>query len=343
MGKIVAYDETGKDDNGMRFEDPYILLLLLLLPFWAYRYFRSSKPLSVSFPTAGMMKELPKPASVKFRHIPFFFRMLAVALIIVALARPQTGHGYTEITRSGIDIVMALDTSTSMEAQDLKPNRLEAAKEAMIRFVENRKNDRIGLVIFAGTSLTRCPLTLDYRVLKSFIEPVRTKMVEDGTAIGMAVAGGVNRLKNSDAKSKIIILLTDGVNNKGLIDPRSAMELAVSEGIKIYAIGVGRTGVFYQDVFDALLGRRRVPVRTEIDEELLKEMAERTGGQYFSAVNREELNGIYDEIDRLEKSDVKSRLYFEYEEQFHHFAVMAFALLLMEWLLSAKVMRRLPE
>lgn len=264
-------------------------------------------------------------------------------MLIVALARPQTGHGHQEISRHGIDIMLALDISTSMDIMDVKPTRLEAAKEAIIRFIENRSNDRIGLILFAGTSFTRCPLTLDYDVLKSFIKPIHSGMVEDGTAIGMAMANGVNRLKESKAKSKIVILLTDGVNNRGLIDPRSAIGLAVSKGIKVYTIGVGRPGAFYMDVDDPRFGKRRVPVKSEIDEKLLMEIARKTSARYYAARNENELEKIYGEIDRLEKSEVKSRIYYEYTEEFTFPAGFALLLLILEWFSHNRFLRKLPE
>lgn len=243
----------------------------------------------------------------------------------------------------GIDIILALDISTSMDISDLAPTRLEAAKSAMGKFIGNRHSDRIGLVVFAGTSLTRVPLTLDYDVLKSFIKPLKSGILEDGTAIGMAIANGVNRLAGSKAKSKIIILLTDGVNNRGLIDPETATELAVAKNIKVYTIGVGKPGIFYQDVDDPRFGRRKVAVRSEIDEELLRKIARKTGAQYYAARNERELANIYEEIDALEKSDVKSRFYYEYTEWFSPFAWLALVVLVTEFLLSKIVLGRLPE
>ncbi|MBI5177880.1 MAG: VWA domain-containing protein [Nitrospinae bacterium] len=328
----------------MRFADPYALLLLLLLPVWAYVHLgRKKKAPALVFASIGEMRDAPPPASVKFRHAPFVLRLCAVALLIVALARPQSGAGTQEITGKGIDIMLALDTSTSMDIMDMPPTRLEAAKNAILQFVERRKNDRIGLVVFAGASFTKCPLTLDYATLTSFIRPVTSGMVEDGTAIGMAIATSVNRLKQSDAKSRIVILLTDGMNNRGLIDPETAAGLAETEKVKIYTIGVGTRGMFYAQVDDPVWGKRTVPVQSDIDDDLLKKISGRTGGRYFAATDARELERIYEEIDRLEKSEVKSTVHFEYAERFMPFALVGLFLLCAEFVAAKKFIRSLPE
>ena len=329
----------------MRFANPYFLILVLLVPLWVVlmRRRRKKRPSGVRFSSVGIAKSIHPTTAVRYMFVPNTLRVLAILLLITTLARPQTGHGFREITRQGIDIMLALDTSTSMNIMDMRPTRLQAAKKAISMFIGNRVNDRIGLILFAGTSFTRCPLTLDYGTLTSFIEPVESGIVEDGTAIGMAIANGVNRLRESEAKSKIIILLTDGVNNRGLIDPRSAIDLAVSEKIKIYTIGVGRPGVFHQDVVDPRFGKRRVAVKSEIDEELLIEIAKKTGAKYFAARSEKELEDIYNEIDKLEKSDVKSKIYYEYTEQFAWFAGLALLLLFTEWLLRNRFLRSVHE
>ncbi len=328
----------------MRFAYPYFLLLLALLPIWVkiYKSLKNRAKTGIRFPSLRKIKKIREAPSVKFRHVPFILRICAAAFIIIALARPQTGDGFQQISRDGIDIMLALDISTSMDVMDVKPSRLEAAKKAIGNFIENRTNDRIGLILFAGSSFTKCPLTLDYAVLKSFITPIKSGILEDGTAIGMAIANGVNRLKESSAKSKIVILLTDGVNNRGLIDPRSAIELAVGEKIKVYTIGLGQNGSFLMDIDDPRFGRRRVRVNSEIDEKLLNEIADSTGARYFSAKNQKELEEIYTEINRLEKSKVKSRIYYEYTEQFAIPAGLAIFLLVSEWLAHAHFLRRLP-
>ena len=329
----------------MRFAHPYFLLLLLLLPPWL-AYYRSGDKRAKSwirFSSVRMAGSIAQAPTVRLRHLPFYLRIICMALLIVALARPQSGESFQEVKRHGIDIMLALDISTSMDISDLAPTRLEAAKSAMEQFVANRHSDRIGLVLFAGTSLTRVPLTLDYDVLKSFIKPIKSGIIEDGTAIGMAIANGVNRLTGSKAKSKIIILLTDGINNRGLIDPETATELAAAKNIKVYTIGVGKPGIFYQDVIDPRFGRRKVPVRSRIDEELLRKIARKTSAQYYAARNERELASIYEEIDALEKSDIKSRFYYEYTERFTPFAWLALIVLGTEIILSATVIRRLPE
>lgn len=329
----------------MRLAYPWFLLLLLLLPLWlkALARRRQARKTGLRFSTVGHLRKIPPAPSIRFRNAPLFLRTATMALLIIALARPQTGHGYRYISRYGIDIMLALDISTSMNITDVKPSRLEAAKNAITNFISHRSNDRIGLILFAGTSFTRCPLTLDYNVLSAFIKPVKSGMVEDGTAIGMAIANGVNRLKESKAKSKILVLLTDGVNNRGLIDPRSAIDLAVSQKIKVYTIGLGKPGTFYMEVPDPLFGSRKVPVRSEIDEALLKEIAKKTGARYFAARNEKELGEIYEAIDKLEKSEVKSRIFYEYTEEFGYAATLALIFLLAEWLASAHFLRRLPE
>jgi Ca-activated chloride channel family protein len=329
----------------MRFANPYFLIFALLVPVLVVLTRRRSKkrPSGVRFSSVGIAKSIHPAPAVRFMFIPAVLRLIAILLLITALARPQTGQGFREITRHGIDIMLALDTSTSMDIMDMRPTRLQAAKNAISRFIGNRVNDRIGLILFAGTSFTRCPLTLDYGILTSFIEPVQSGIIEDGTAIGMAIANGVNRLRESEARSKIIILLTDGVNNRGLIDPRSAIDLAVSEKIKVYTIGVGRPGVFHQDIVDPRYGKRRVAVKSEIDEELLKEIADKTGAAYYAARSEKELEDIYDEIDKLEKSDVKSKIYYEYTEQFARFVALALLLLLAEWILKSRYLRSVHE
>ncbi len=328
----------------MRFEDPLWLLLLFVLPVWIWWRRRGTriKP-AVIFPGTAGLKEFPASAAVRLRGLPFALRVAAVALLIVGLARPQSGAGRGEIHAEGIDIMLVVDTSTSMDISDMQPTRLEAAKAAMRRFIANRKNDRIGLVAFAGTSFTQCPLTLDYAALESFIAPLRSGMVEDGTAIGMAIATAVTRLKSSTAKSKIVVLLTDGMNNRGIIDPETAAGLAATEKVKVYTIGVGTRGVFTVMVDDPIMGRRPVQVQSDIDDTLLQNIAKTTGGRYFSAQNDKELNGIYAEIDRLEKSELKSTVYRLYTEQFGLFAGLALLLILLQLVMEKSVLRSLPS
>lgn len=328
----------------MRFEDPFLLVLLVIVPLWIWWRGRGGRiEPAIAFPGTAALGTLPRSTAARMRGLPFALRVVAAALLIVALARPQSGAGRGEIHAEGIDIMLAVDTSTSMDITDMDPTRLEAAKEAMRRFIANRKNDRIGLVAFAGTSFTQCPLTLDYASLESFIAPLRSGMVEDGTAIGMAIATAVTRLKVSTAKSKVVVLLTDGMNNRGIIDPETAAGLAAAEKVKVYTIGVGTRGVFNVMVDDPLVGRRPVRVQSDIDDTLLQNIAKTTGGRYYSAQNERELAGIYAEIDRLEKSELKSTVYHLYTEWFGLFAGLALLLILSQWLLEKSALRSLPS
>ena len=269
--------------------------------------------------------------------------MAALALFVVAFARPRAGTEYKEVTSEGIDIMMALDVSSSMQAEDFKPhNRLYVAKEEIKKFISRRINDRIGLVVFARYSYTQCPLTSDYGVLLNFVDQVNFGLVEDGTAIGMAIANGVNRLRESDAKSKIMILLTDGDNNAGEIDPLTAANLAAALDIKIYTIGAGKPGNAMYPYQDPIFGKRYVYQPTRIDEETLKEIAQRTSGKYFRARSGEELEEIYTLIDDLEKTEVKVASHIQYRELFHYFTYAGLILLVLEMVLAHTYFRKLP-
>jgi len=279
----------------------------------------------------------------KFKHLMFALRLSALALLILALARPQTVDVSTKTkTTRGIDIVMAIDVSASMLAKDLKPNRLEALKTVAAEFIQGRPNDRIGLVEYAGESYTKTPITSDKSiVLRSLRDIKYNTIIEGGTAIGMGLATSVNRLKDSKAKSKIIILLTDGVNNTGFIDPNTASELAVEYGIKTYTIGLGTNGMALSPI--AIIqngtGFQYGRVQVEIDEELLKEIADVTGGQYFRATDNKKLKEIYKEIDKLEKTDVEEFKFYNYEEKFRSLVLLAGMLLLIELLLRFTIFR----
>ena len=276
-----------------------------------------------------------------FRHAPFILRLLAIACIIVALARPQVKNEEQHIDGEGIDIILCIDISGSMTAQDFKPNRMEAAKKVAEDFVDKRVADRIGVVIFAGESFTVCPLTTDHAVLRSAIQNIQIGLLEDGTSIGDGLATSVDRLRSDTAKSKIVILLTDGENNGGLIDPSTAKEIAKTFGVKVYTIGVGSDGI------------APVPVRTEsgiqvqnekvsFKEDILKQIASETGGQYFRATNNSTLDSIYKDIDGLEKSKVEVTNITRYTEKFFPFAIAALALLLLELVLRYTVFRKFP-
>ena len=277
----------------------------------------------------------------RLRHFLFILRMGAIALIVIALARPQTVDVSTKTkTTRGIDIVMAIDVSASMLAKDLKPSRLEALKNVASRFIKRRPNDRIGLVEYAGESYTRTPVTSDKGIVLSAMQDIKyNNIITGGTAIGMGLATAVNRIKDSKAKSKIIILLTDGVNNSGFIDPKTASELAVEYGIKTYTVGLGSNGMALSPVAlnNGVFQYARVQV--EIDEVLLKEIAEETGGKYFRATDNKKLEAIYEEIDQLEKTDIEEFKYYNYEEKFRPFVLWALGFLIFEFIIRHTILR----
>ena len=279
----------------------------------------------------------------KLRHSLFVFRVLAVILIIVALARPQSGQKESKIETEGVDIIMAMDISSSMLAEDFKPkNRLEAAKMVAGDFVKGRMNDRIGLVVFAAQSFTQCPLTLDYGIVLSFLEEIKIGMIDDGTAIGMAIGNCVNRLKDSKAKSKVVILLTDGRNNRGELDPVTAAKVAEAFDIRIYTIGAGKRGEALYPVDDPLFGKRYVRVPVQIDEDLLRQVADIAGGKYFRATNKESLEQIYSEIGEMEKTKIEVTEYTRYSELFLPYLFAGIILLLLEILLANTKFRKIP-
>ncbi len=322
---------------------PQFFWLLLLLPLLAIWYLWKRKQQTASLKISSVKGfKTGKNWLAKLRPLLFVMRLLALAAIIVALARPRNVDESTKIkTTSGIDIVMAIDVSASMLARDLKPNRLEALKKVAGRFINARPNDRIGLVEYAGESFTKTPLTSDKSIALSSLKSIKyNNVIEGGTAIGMGLATAVNRLKESRAKSKVIILLTDGVNNTGFIDPKIASELAVEFEIKVYTIGLGTNGMAISPIGllpngDFQYGN--VPV--EIDEELLKEIAETTKGKYFRATSNTRLGEIYDEINKLEKTEIEEFKFKSYDEQFRPLVLLALSLLAMEWLLRYTVFR----
>jgi len=325
----------------MRLADPWFLLLLAILPFWWIWNFRR-KAEGAAYSNVSAITALASYRKPIAARLPFYFRFAAAALVIIALARPQTGYREEEVISRGIDIMLALDISSSMTASDLKPNRLDASKKVIADFIAGRKNDRIGLVVFASQGLTQCPLTLDYPILTSFLETANIGLVDDGTAIGMAIATASNRLKGSNAKSKIVILLTDGMNNRGAIDPLTAAKLAKATGVKVYTIGAGKEGLFYQTIMSQDGGRQRALVQTEIDEPLLKQIASSTGGAYFRAEDETTLANIYKQIDRLEKTDIKVKAYVRHTDWFMMFIIPAAALMLLELALPLTRWRMIP-
>jgi len=329
--------------NDISFAYPWILYLLLIIPimvFW-YLYRGRKKQTTITYSSLHLFKEFPPTWREKFRHLPVILRMAAVALLIIALARPQTFSSGENIYAEGIDIAMVLDISGSMLAEDFKPNRLEAAKKVIDDFVQARTSDRIGLVIFAREAFTQCPLTVDYRVLRNLLKDIKSGMIEDGTAIGNAIANGVNRLKDSEAKSKIIILLTDGVNNAGEVDPVSAAQIAKTFGIRIYAIGVGTIGEAPYPV-QTPFGIRYQMVPVEIDENVLREIVKTTNGNYFRATNNKKLEDIYKEIDKMEKTKIEVTSYQNAKELFYGWLGGGLILLFLELGLSRTIFKKLP-
>ncbi len=317
----------------------------VLLVGMVYYHFRRRrfKSASIKYSDIRIVKRAARTSRQRFRFVLTLLRVLAVALFIVAFARPRAGTEYREITSEGIDIMLALDVSSSMQAEDFKPNnRLYVAKEEIKKFIHRRVNDRIGLVVFARYSYTQCPLTTDYGVLLNFIDEVDFGLVEDGTAIGMAVANGINRLRESESKSRIMILLTDGDNNAGEIDPITSANLAKATGIKIYTIGAGKPGNALYPYNDPIFGKRYVYQPTKIDEKTLKDIARITEGKYFRARSGEELEEIYGMIDDMEKTEIKVASHIQYKELFHFFAYGGLLLLILEIVLANTYFRKLP-
>ncbi len=329
-----------------RFADPEYLYLLALVPLLAYWYWkrRAKGSGKIRFSDIHIIKRVGKTAKQRLRHSLFLLRLLFISLIIIAFARPQSGSQMRETTTEGVDIILALDVSSSMLAEDFKPkNRLEAAKKVAEEFIQGRQNDRLGLVIFAGESFTQCPLTLDYGVLMTLLQDIKVADQDwDGTAIGMGVVNAVNRLRDSKAKSKVIILLTDGVNNRGEVDPITASNIAAAIDVKIYTIGAGSHGSALYPVNDPLLGKRFVPMPVEIDEDVLKQIAANTKGRYFRATDTKKLSGIYAEIGELEKTKIEVKEFTRYDEYFHHFLMIGLGLFILEMILTNSIFRKLP-
>lgn len=316
----------------MTWANPQWLWLLTLLPiligFSVWRYFKKRRA-SLTFSDTNSLKDLPGNWRRHGVWAAPALRWIAFALVVVAMARPQFKNTTVERNAEGIDIMLVLDISTSMRAEDLKPNRFKAAQKVATEFIDKRLSDRIGLVTFARKSFTVCPPTLDYRLLKQLLGDVQMGIIEDGTAIGMGIATAVNRLKDSKAKSKVIILLTDGENNSGEIDPVTAADLAVTYGIKIYTIGAGTKGTAPYPVQDPIFGKRYQNVKVDIDEDMLTKIADMTGGTYFRATDTNQLEQIYDRIDKLEKTKVEELIYTDYTDLYPRFLLPAVLLLLL--------------
>lgn len=308
--------------------------------YYVYRTMQGGASIDISS-TEGF-RRAPRTFRYWLRHAPFVLRMAAVAAIVVALARPQDAEEFSRTNTEGIDIVLAVDVSGSMLAQDFKPDRLTAAKEVAGSFVADRYGDRIGLVVFAGESFTQSPLTTDQATLQTMLSRVRSGVIEDGTAIGMGLATAINRLRESDAKSKVVILLTDGDNNRGSITPLTAADIAAEQGIRVYTIGVGTRGKAPYPAVDMFGNRSFVMQEVTIDEKTLREIASRTGGRYFRATDKTTLREIYDEINRLEKSRVEVTDTTVYHELFAAWVLAAFALLAAEFLTEKLLLKRIP-
>ena len=328
----------------MQFASPYFLWLLAVIPlvvvYYVWRTRQGGASIQVS--TIDGVAEAPRTVRYYLRHLPFALRCAAVALLIVALARPQSVDEGSTSNTEGIDIVLAIDISTSMLAQDLQPDRIQAAKQVAGNFITDRPGDRIGLVAFAGEAFTQSPLTADQSTLLTLLGRVRSGLIEDGTAIGNGLATAINRLRESDAKSKVIILLTDGVNNRGEIAPVMAAEIAKEQGIRVYTIGVGSRGTAPTPAIDMFGNMTFVQAKVEIDEKTLQEIADATGGRYFRATDNEKLRAIYDEINRLEKSKVEVADFTTYTEEYLRWVLAALALLAAEFLIRTLILKRIP-
>ena len=327
----------------MTFLHPYyLLLLLLLIPLIAWYVWKqkelTAKVLFSSLQAFDLLKHSPMEY---LRHLPFVLRCLVLVFVVFALARPQKSDTWSNRTTEGIDIVMSIDISSSMLAEDLKPNRLEAAKKVATEFVSSRPNDNVGLVAFSGESFTQCPLTTNHAELINLLAGLKCGMIDDGTAIGSGLATAVNRIKDSKAKSKVIILLTDGSNNRGQVSPVTAGEIAKTFGIRVYTIGVGTRGKAPYP-FKTPYGTQYRDVDVNIDEGILQQIANITGGSYFRATDNKSLKAIYEEIDQMEKTIIQVSEFSKKEELYHWFALIAIALLLVELALRNTLFKSIP-
>lgn len=328
--------------NAIKFAEPVFLYLLLLIPAVVGFYILRQQKVTASLRMPGLQPFRNSGTTFRYymRHILFALRMLVLLLLIVILARPQSSDRFQNVSTEGIDIVLALDISGSMLARDFKPDRLEASKNVATEFISGRPYDRMGLVVFSGESFTQCPLTTDHAVLINLMREIRSGMIEDGTAIGMGLANAINRIKDSEAKSKVIILLTDGINNKGEVAPATAAEIAKTYGIRVYTIGVGTQGMAPYPV-QTPFGIQYQDMPVEIDEAILKEISTTTGGKYFRATDNDKLVQVYSEIDKLEKSKIDVRQFNRKEEKYMIPAIIAFCLLALEILLRNTLLRSL--
>lgn len=329
----------------MEFANPHILwLFAAIVPLAGYYVWRTMQgDATIRISSVEGLRHAPRTVRYYLRHVPFALRCIALATLIVALARPQSAEHDTRTDAEGIDIVLAIDISGSMLARDFKPDRITAAKEVAGSFVADRYGDRIGLVVFAGEAFTQSPLTTDQSSLQTLLSRIRSGVIEDGTAIGNGLATAINRLRESDAKSKVVILLTDGVNNRGEIAPLTAAAIAQDYGIKVYTIGVGTMGEAPYPVFDQRGNLvQTVNMKVEIDEEMLRKIARQTGGEYFRATDKQTLQSIYDRINSMEKSRVEVSEFTILHEEYLVWVLAALAALLLEFIVSRLILKRIP-
>ncbi|MBL4708561.1 MAG: VWA domain-containing protein [Flavobacteriales bacterium] len=327
--------------NDIQFANPELFVLFAIIPLLvlAYIFKLRNQKATIKISSFSFLPDTSSDIKNWLSHVPFLLSMLGLSLLFIALARPQSSLSWQDVTTEGIDIIIAMDISGSMLAEDLKPNRLEASKNVAMDFISNRRNDRIGLVTFSGESFTQSPLTTDHSVLKNLFKDVKNGMIEDGTAIGLGLANSVNRLKDSDAKSKVVILLTDGFNTSGSIPPLTAAEIAREFGIRTYTIGLGTNGMAPYP-FKTRFGTTSYQnVEVKIDEKTMKEIAKMTGGKYYRATNNRSLKKIYEEIDQLEKSKIEVTEYRKKKEEFFPFALIAGILFFVQFIIKNTLLK----
>jgi len=317
------------------------VVIVLSVAWW---YLRQQKQYAtLTFSDTSAFKGFQKPVKGILKKYSPLLRILSLIFLLIAIARPQSSYDESKVTTEGIDIVLAMDLSGSMLSRDFKPNRIEAAKQTALDFIDGRPNDRIGLVVFAGESFTQCPVTIDHAILKNQLHAVKNGLLEDGTAIGMGLATSLQRLKESESKTKVIILMTDGVNNRGIIDPSTASDIAVQMGVRVYTIGIGTNGMALTPVAMGPDGNLQFDyAQVEIDEPLLKKISQSTGGQYFRATDNGKLKDIFAQIDKLEKTKINVSAFTHKTEKFQLFALIAALLLLFEWIFRYTILRSIP-
>jgi Ca-activated chloride channel homolog len=329
--------------EGLTFKNPELFyLLLVIIPMAAWYIFRQkNNTASIQVSSTSSVFKAPKTIRHYLRHLIFVCQMIAIAFFVVVLARPQSSSSWENVTTEGIDIIIALDISSSMLARDFSPDRLEAAKNVAMEFISGREHDRMGLVVFAGEAFTQCPLTTDRAVLLNLFKDIQSGLIEDGTAIGNGLATGVSRLKDSEAVSRVVILLTDGENNRGEVAPMTAAEIAKTFGIRVYTVGVGSIGTAPYPV-QTPFGIELRDMEVKIDEELLTQIANTTGGQYFRATSNKKLEEIYKEIDKLEKSKIDVQQFSRRSEEFLPFAILGALFLIAALFLRTTIFRNIP-